>query len=159
MGFWGRLFGTDAKEIDHPVLGRMSRFRSYFGQGFGWGIKEVHPLGFRGEPSLSLNGDENGPTADCVSTYTRLRKEWNIFGPIVAKELFQVNQDYFSDEPGRALHSIDEVWGSSENPSIDIYGEGSFSLTFEFDWQDPRDGHITTVYFQDWRPHGIAVDG
>lgn len=154
MGFWGRLFGSTAKFVDHPVLGRMAwESRS------GWRVDEVTPLGCRGNPSLSVAGDEDGPTPDCVATYQRLRQDWNSIGTEFAKDILEMNQNYFSDDPGRGMQSADQVWDSSELLAIDIYAEGHFSLTYRFDWQDPNDGHEVTMYFENWVPAGYSVDG
>src|SRR3989442_1371553 len=98
MRFWGRLFGSTAKVLDHPVLGRMSwESRS------GWRVDEVAPIGCRGKPSLSMVGDENGPTPECVATYQRLRQDWNSIGTNVAKDILELNQNYFSENRGRGM--------------------------------------------------------
>jgi hypothetical protein len=154
MGFWGRLFGSTAKVIDHPALGRISS-----GSGSGWLVDEVNPIGSRGKPSLSIAGDENGPNPECIQTYQRLRDDWERIGEDVAKDIFELNQNYFSDEPGRAIRSPNEVWSSAELLAIDVYGGGKFSLTYRFDWQAPRDGHEITMYFENWTPTGSSVDG
>lgn len=154
MGFWKRLFGSTVKFIDHPVLGRMAwKSRST------WYLDEVAPMGCRGKPSLSLAGDANGPTPDCVATYQRLRRDWHSIGANVAQDIFELNQNYFSDAPGHGMHSADQVWESSELLAIDIYAEGNFSLTYRFDWQKPNDGHEVTIYFANWAPAGNSVDG
>ncbi len=154
MGFWGRFFGSSAKTIDHPVFGRMSwESRS------GWRVDEVAPIGCRGKPSLSLAGDESGPTPECVATYQRLQQDWSSIGPEVAGDIFELNQNYFSDDPGYGMKSAAEAWDSSELLAIDIYAEGRFSLTYRFDWQDPNDGHKVTMYFENWVPAGSSIDG
>ena len=154
MGFWGRLFGSNAKVLNHPVFGRMSwESRS------GWLVEEVSPIGCRGKPSLSLAGDENGPTLECVATYQRLREDWHSIGTEVAKDIFELNQNYFSEDPGHGMQAANEVWDSSELLAIDIYAEGRFSLTYRFDWQDPNDGHQITIFFEDWAPAGSSIDG
>jgi hypothetical protein len=162
MGFWGRLFGnTDkgvdrvtVKAIDHPTLGRMSRE-----SGSRWGVDEVAPIWCRGKPSLWLAGDDSGPTLECVQMYQRLREDWNSIATEVAKEIFEMNLNYFSEDPSRCMQSANEVWDSSELLDIGVDAEGSFSLTYRFDWQAPNDGHVTTMYFENWVPAGFSVDG
>jgi hypothetical protein len=154
MGFWGRLFGSTAKSLDHPVLGRMSwEPRS------GWCVDEVDPIGCRGNPSLSLAGDESGPTSESVATYCRLRQDWNNIGTELANDIFELNQNYFSADPAHGMQTANEVWKSSELLAIDIYAEGKFSLTYRFDWQDQNDGHTATMYFENWVPAGSSIDG
>src|SRR5262245_39937463 len=98
MGFWGRLFGSTAKVVNHPVLGPMSwESRS------GWRVDEVAPMGCRGKPSLSLAGDENAPTPECLATYQRLRQDWNDIGIQVAKDILELNQNYFGDDPDNGM--------------------------------------------------------
>lgn len=154
MGFWELLFGSTATVLDHPVLGPMSwKSRS------GWRVEEVAPIGCRGKPSLSFAGDDNGPSPDCVSTYQRLREDWNSIGTNVAEDIFELNQNYFSDQPSLAMQSANEVWDNAELLAIAIYAEGQFSLTYRFDWQDANDGHEITMYFENWIPAGSSVDG
>src|SRR5262245_16627132 len=145
MGLWNRLFGSTSKVIEHPVLGRISREAHNL-----WTVDEIESLGCRGNPSLSLAGTEEGPAPECVTTYQRLREEWANIAPEIARDIFEQNQNYFSDEPLRALSSPEDVWPTSELLDISVYSEGGFSLTYQFDWQDAQDGHITTVYFENW---------
>ncbi len=154
MGFWGRLFGSPAKTIDYPVLGRVTWESSS-----GWHVEEVAPIGCRGKPSLSVAGYEQGPIPECVPTYQRLREDWSSIGTKVAAEIFELNRNYFSDEPARGMKSADEVWDSSELLAISISAEGEFSLTYRFDWQRPNDGHEVTMFFENWVPAGNSIDG
>jgi hypothetical protein len=154
MGFWGRLFGSPTKTIDDPLFGPMS-----WDSRSGWRVDEVAPIGCRGKPSLSVAGDENAPTPECVATYQRLRHDWSSIGTQVAADVFELNQNYFSDDPGHGMKSATEVWDTSELLAIDIYAEGKFSLTFRFDWQDPNDGHEVTMYFENWVAAGSSIDG
>lgn len=124
-----------------------------------WEAAEVEPIGCRGKPSLSIRGDENGPSTECLATYLRLRDHWDEFEPTVARDIYELNQNYFSDKPNLAMRSSDEALKSSELLGIGIDGNGKFELTYQFDWQDPRDGHITTILFENWLPAGISIDG
>jgi hypothetical protein len=154
MGFWSRLFGSPAKIIDHPDLGRVTwEPRS------GWHVDEVTPIGCRGKPSLSVAGYENGPMPECVATYQRPRRDWSSIGTKVAADIFELNQNYFSDEPAHGMKSAAEVSDSCELLAIVISAEGQFSLTFGFDWQDPNDGHEVTMFFENWVPAGNSIDG
>lgn len=154
MGFWGSLFGSRAKIIDHPVFGKMTwESRS------GWHVGEVAPIGCRGKPSLSVAGYEKGPMPECVATYQRLRDDWSSIANKVAADIFQLNQNYFSNELAHGMKSAAEVWDSSELLAIAISAEGEFSLTYRFDWQDPNDDHEVTMCFEKWVPAGSSIDG
>jgi hypothetical protein len=122
-------------------------------------VDEVAPIGCRGKPSLSVAGDEKGPTPECIATYQRIRDDWNSIGAQVAADIFELNQNYFSDDPAHGMQKAAEVWDSSELHAIVISAEGEFSLTFRFDWQDPNDGHDVTIFFENWAPAGNSIDG
>lgn len=154
MGFWGRLFGSHTKTIDDPICGTMS-----WDSHSHWRVDEVAPVGCRGKPSLSVCGDENGPKRECVAIYQRLCDDWSSIGTQVAADIFQLNQNYFSDDPGHAMQSASEVWDTSELLAIAIDAAEKFSLTFRFDWQDPSDGHEVTMYFENWIAAGSSIDG
>ena len=122
MGFWDSLFGSRAKTIDHPVLGRMT-----WEPHSGWHVDEVAPIGCRGKPSLAVAGYGQGPMPECVATYQRLRDDWSSIGTKVAADIFELNQNYFSDEPAHGMKSAAEVWDSSELLAISVSAEGEFS--------------------------------
>src|SRR5262245_42539853 len=121
MGFWDGLFGSRAKTVDHPVFGLMTWERRS-----GWHVDEVAPIGCRGKPSLSVAGYEQGPMPQCVATYQRLRDDWGSIESKLAPDIFELNQNYFSDEPAHGMKSAAEVWDSSELLAISISAEGEF---------------------------------
>lgn len=90
---------------------------------------------------------------------SRLREDWDNIRPEVANDILELNQTYFSDEPNRAMKSQEEVWATAELLRIAVSAQGSFSLTYRFDWQNPRDDHEVTIYFLDWTLGGSSVDG
>ena len=153
VGFWKRLFGSGANVIDHPVLGRISKDSGF------WTVAEVESLGSRCKPSLLITGDEGGPKPECLSTYQRLREDWERIKPYVAEEIFNLNQNYFSEKPSRALKSLVDVWEAAELLAISVDADGDFSLTYRFDWQARADGHEITFYFENWVPAGSSIDG
>jgi hypothetical protein len=154
MGFWRQLFACAANDIDHPVLGRISR-----NSHSNWLVNEVESIGCRGKPQLFLAGDASGPNPGCLTAYQRLRDDWERVKPRVADQIFDLNQNYFCDEPYRALRSPNEVWDAAELLGIGVDGEGDFSLTYRFDWQHERDGHEITIWFRNWTPAGVSMDG
>jgi hypothetical protein len=160
VGFLRRLFGlegsdsTKSSDFEHPVLGRLSRTWD-----FSWVAAQVEMIGCCGTPSLSIAGEESGPNPECISTYLRMRNEWDSIKVLVGAEIFVLNQNYFSEEPNCALPSANAAWDTVELLGIDVYGEGNFSFTCRFDWQYPGDGHETTIYFENWKPAGFAHDG
>jgi hypothetical protein len=153
MTFLRRLFGLGA-DLQHPLLGRISRDRKS-----GWRAERVEAICGRGSPSLWLTGDDTAPSHDSVSTYQRLREHWEGTKADLAEDILELNKNYFSDEPTRALQSPNEVWASAEHLAIAIDGDGDIALSFRFDWQDPRDGHEITIHFEKWKPAGISIDG
>lgn len=154
MAFWGRMFRSPAKTIDHPVIGRMT-----WEPHSRWLVDEVLPIGCRGKPSLALAGDDNEPMPECVATYQRLRVDWSSIATKLPTDIFELNHNYFSDEPARGMKSAVEVWDSSELLAILIYADGKFSLTYRFDWQDRNDGHVVTMFFENWVAAGYSIDG
>jgi hypothetical protein len=153
MKWWKWVTGSEAKVLDHPLLGRITR------ESNAWVVGRIAPLGCGGNPSLSLAGDDSGPRPECVATYQRLRDDWNSIAPNVARDIFELNQNYSDGTRERSLRSPDQVWSGAELLAIDIHDEGTFALTYRFDWQDTADGHEVTIRFADWRPAGAAIDG
>ena len=164
MGLLRWLFGDDepretpgqpeVEEMVHPTLGPIERDTED-----SWRVESVKPLGCRGTPFLSISGDNNGPAEAALATYERLRTDWSSLSNETAELLLELNHNYFSEKPDQALKSAEELWRTAELLSIDVHGEGEFSLTYRFDWQHPRDDHLITVEFEAWRPAGTAIDG
>lgn len=124
-----------------------------------WRVDSVKPLGCRGTPFLSISGDNNGPDEAVLATYERLRTNWSSIAEETSELLLELNHNYFSEKPERALKSAEEFWRTAELRSIGVYGEGEFSLTYHFDWQHPRDAHLITVELVGWRAAGTTIDG
>jgi hypothetical protein len=122
----------------------------------GWlfGAKAInHPVLGR------ISRDSSCPRPDFLATYQRLVEDWERIKLRVAKVIFELNQNYFSEEPSRALHSLNDVWDGAELLGIRVAAEGDFSLTYRFDWQAPADGHEITICFENWTPAGCSIDG
>jgi len=150
LNIFKRLLSPGPKEIHHPILGRISRqARSR------WLVTECDFLGSVHKPFISLAGDHNGPFPECVSTYQRLRDDWERIRSEVANDVFELNQNYFSDQPSLAMKSPDQA----QLLQINICAESRFSFTFHFHWQNPRDGHEITIYFENWQSAGSSIDG
>lgn len=153
MGIWQKLLGKKP-EIDHPTLGRVRM------QGkTRWSVDSVPPLGCKGDPELTLVGDETGPSEDAVHSYDRLRSQWESIAPDVASDLFELHQEYCEDLSLDVLASPDEIWPTARLHAIDVSGDGDFELVYTFDWQASQDDHVVLVHFEQWKPQGTSIDG
>ena len=103
--------------------------------------------------------EHHGPAESGVATYRRIIGSWKSLRSQVEVDLFELNQNYFSESPSDALTSPDKIWGTEELLHIFIGGDGDIEMSFIFDWQLPEDGHEITVYFKQWHAVGTSIDG
>ncbi len=159
MGLLDWLFGAKRSRrqvaaVDHPVFGSV-----FMDTDSSWFAETVDPLGCKGRPSVSIDGNESGPAEGSVATYHRLRSEWDSIGPLVAEVLLELNHNYFSEEPAMMLNAAEDVWPTAKLLSMSVAPDGRFDLTYVFDWQDSQDDHQVTVYFENWACKGSSIDG
>ena len=143
MGLFNRLFGTISatpkKEIDHPILGVI-----YKDTDNSWFAQHVPPVGCTGTPSLSIDGNDDGPNPESVENYQQILARWPSISPQIGEILLELNHNYFDDDPAKQLHSADAIWGTAKQLLICVGSFGSFSLTYSFNWQSQGDGHEIT---------------
>lgn len=159
MGIFSRLFGSkktnlNSNEMNHPVFGPI-----YMDTDTSWFSESSMSIGCEGTPSLSIDGDENGPFADSATTYEKLKSDWESIAPKIADPLLELNANYFSDEPELQIRDTQCLWESATLLSICVGTDGNLSMTYTFDWQRPGDGHEITVYLENWNTKGVSVDG
>ncbi len=159
MGIFRRLFGSKKtrplpSNVQHPVFGPI-----YMDTESSWFADSSDSIGCEGVPSVSIEGDDDGPFPGSVETYERLRSDWKSIAPVVAELLLELNHNYFSDEPSEQIHDPELLWESATLLAVCVGPDGDLSLTYTFNWQRPGDGHQITVYLKNWIPDGTSVDG
>ena len=124
MGLFKKLFSSMRKPtLEHPLLGKMTLWHNGF-----WYVDKVEAFACPGNPELHIRGDVTGPKPECISTYQRLRMEWDTLKQPIAEEIFELNQNYFSAKPGQGLHSINSVWFTAEMEHITVETDGEFGV-------------------------------
>jgi len=159
MGILERLFGNSGSKpvpVDtiHPIFGSI-----YMDTDSSWFAETSDPFGCKGNPSLSIDGDDTGPFLASVDTFRQLRDNWTSIASTIAETLLELNHNYFSDNPDKQLETADGIWDTAELLSVSVGPDGNASLTYIFDWQLPGDDHQITVYLEKWNPTGTSIDG
>jgi len=151
---WQPEWPPNPDDMQHPELGLI-----YMDTVESWFSDKIECIGCAGTTGASFCGDEHGPFPATMETYRRLKTDWSTLAPAIAQTLLELNHNYFSDEPERALKSADEIWSTAKMESFSVGPDGTFSLTYTFDWQRDGDLHIITVECEDFLPVGTSIDG
>ncbi len=146
--FRDRRSGT--RTIVHPILGPI-----YQQNAGSWYREYLEPFGCGGRPDLKVFGGSTEPTDACVCTYQQLRSRWPEVAEQVAKAILSTNLRMSKEEAVNALTSTEHLWAYAELVSVEIFGDGDFTLYFENHWKDFWQDRIrfveTTHHFRNWQ--------
>ena len=111
MGILERLFGNSGSKpvpVDtiHPIFGSI-----YMDTDSSWFAETSDPFGCKGNPSLSIDGDDTGPFLASVDTFRQLRDNWTSIASTIAETLLELNHNYFSNlNPNCSMYQICETF-------------------------------------------------
>jgi hypothetical protein len=152
IGFFHRK--NVPRKLEHPQLGEM---RSRDGKSW----RTVRETPFADQPCIvTVSGGEEGPSQEGLGWLRELSERYGEIQRLVEPHLFELYENYRSEEDEASLDTSEQLWAtatlegmSAETPSR------SASFTYRFSWQDPEDGHLLTVYLDEWEVVGTSVDG
>ncbi len=109
-----------------------------------------------------LPGTKKQPFEESLEGLTKLKAEIvsKISIPEVEKELTELRENYFDDEPDN-LDSLasSSIWEQTQSVALFVVDDQDFQLSIAFTWQHQDDGHQITLVFHKGEFEGATIDG
>ncbi len=156
MGILDWLFGQrdEVVILEDDVLGEL-RYRGGYWHG------DVALKNPTSTLSMTLIGDEEGPSTRARAEVKKLRKRWPKFlKKEVRKQLWDIDEECRDEDWPPREFTRDTIFETYELRGAGILvDDHSTEVTIGFDTPDPDDGHTLVLHVVDDEPSGFHMDG
>lgn len=146
--------------VTHPKFGSIF-LEDEYGDYSMWLASECRFQHYTGPIDISFAGDLIRPRAEAIQACDWADENWNDVLKLIESEaytrFYKPYADHFKGVPKYA--SPDQLWGTETLLGMGFKDRNDFSITLQFQWQQPGDDHQITFYVEEGKCVSHSVDG